>query len=305
MTLRRRLLPALAAAVLAGSLSACTSSLAGTVADPRVVRIVAAENTWGALATEIAGVHGSVTSLISNPNADPHSYEPTAADAVAVAEAQVVVVNGLGYDPWASQLAAASGVPQEVCEVGSVVGLVAGDNPHRWYDVADLVTVAHALAVLLGKADPTDSAYFSARATSFTTTGLAPLRAAIAEVRRRDPATPIAASESIVVPLVQSLGLRLLTPPRFLQSVAEGGDPASADLALIDQQLRDRRVAVYLLNRQNETPAVTSQVQTARAAGIPVVAWTETLEPVHQRLETWLLSEVRALQGALDRSRTR
>ncbi|HUY29536.1 MAG TPA: zinc ABC transporter substrate-binding protein [Acidimicrobiales bacterium] len=161
------------------------------------VPVVAAENFWGSIVTQVGGDRVSVTSIITNPNADPHAYEPTPADARAIASARLVVVNGIGYDPWAAKLVAADAGTSTVLDVGSLLGLRAGANPHRWYDPADVRRVVAAVAADLGRLDPAGASYFRRGARRFLTVALAPYDALVREIRSRYAGTPVGASESI------------------------------------------------------------------------------------------------------------
>jgi len=241
-----------------------------------------------------------VVSLIANPETDPHAYEPTAADARQVADAQVVVRNGAGYDPWMQRLLAADGGSRAVLDVGTLVGVAPGGNPHLWYSPAFVATfVAAATSDLVG-ADPADRDYFLARARQYLQVGLAGYHSAIDAIRSRFAGTPVGASESVVVYLCQALGLDLVTPPSFLRAISEGTDVSAADTATIDGQLRDRSLRVYLENTQNVTPDVQVQVRAARAAGISVVPVTETLQPAGVTFQAWQTSQLLALESALE-----
>jgi len=297
-----------ASAVAAASLvllSGCALSLPpggeGTSTySPHVVRVVAAEDFWGSIVAQVGGSHAHVVSLIANPETDPHAYEPTAADAREVADSQVAILNGAGYDPWMPRLLAADGGSRAVLDVGALVGVRPGGNPHLWYSpvfVARFVTSA--TSDLVG-ADPADRAYFEARAQHYVQVGLAGYHAAIAAIRSRYAGTPVGASESIVVYLCQALGLDLITPPTFLRAISEGTDVSAADTATIDTQLRARSMGVYLENTQNLTPDVQTQVRAARAAGIPVVPVTETLQPAGVTFQAWQTSQLLALETALE-----
>ena len=266
---------------------------------PRVVRVVAAEDFWGSIVAQVGGAHAHVDSVISNPETDPHAYEPTAADARRVADAQVTVLNGAGYDPWMQRLLAADGGSREVLDVGTLVGVAPGGNPHLWYSPSYVATFVTTATEDLVTADPADRTYFLDRAQRYVDVGLAGYHGAIAAVRSRYAGTPVGASESIVVYLCRALGLDLVTPPTFLRAISEGTDVSARDTATIDAQLRGRAVRVYLENAQNVTPDVQTQVRAARAAGIPVVAVTETLQPVGVTFQAWQTSQILALDSAL------
>ena len=294
--------------VVALALGACATSLPstgeGSVAyASRVVRGVAAEDTWGSIATQIGGAHAHVVSIIANPETDPHAYEPTAADARTLADAQVAVRNGAGYDPWMQRLLAADGGHRAVLDVGDLVGVAPGGNPHLWYDPSFVDRYIGAVTTDLQRADPADRAYFADRRSTYERVGLAPYHAAIARIRASFAGTPVGASESVVVYLCRALGLDLVTPPSFLRAISEGTDVSAADTATVDRQIATRSIAVYLENIQNLTPDVQAQVTAARAARIPLVAVTETLQPAGATFQAWQTAQLVALDTALERAR--
>src|SRR6516165_6992034 len=139
-----RWLRALPAGALALATAAVIAGCAGiSTASTNGVSVVAAENFWGSIAGQIAGNQASVQSIITNPAQDPHSYEPTANDARVLATSQLAIIDGAGYDQWAPKLLAANPDSSRiVLDVGKRFGLHDGDNPHRWYDPADVSTIA-------------------------------------------------------------------------------------------------------------------------------------------------------------------
>ncbi|HZU73704.1 MAG TPA: zinc ABC transporter substrate-binding protein [Acidimicrobiales bacterium] len=274
------------------------SAAALATGSPRVVAVVAAEDFWGSIAAQLGGAHARVTSLVTSPDADPHSYEPSALDAARVATAQLVIDNGLGYDPWAGRLLGA-GSSATVLDVGRLLGLVAGDNPHRWYDPADTTRVVAALAADLARLDPADAAYFAARRAWFESSALARYDGLIAAIRARYSGTPVGASESIFAMVAPALGLRVITPPSFLKAISEGSEVSAADKEAIDAQIRTGAIKVYVYNRQNLTPDVSAQLGEVRARGIPAVAITETLSPASATYQDWQADQLAALESAL------
>ena len=298
--------PALAAGVAVAALaltSACAtaSAPAEVGADRgRVVQVVAAENFWGSIAGQLGGSHARVTSIIANPDIDPHAYEPTTADARTLTTAQLAIVNGIGYDGWADKLLATnSDSGRTELNVGDLVGVAPGGNPHRWYSPADVRQVIARITADYQKLDPADAAYFAQRETVFETQTLAPYNRLIDSIKAAYAGTPIGASESIVVPLAQGLGLKMMTPESFLDAMSEGSDPTAADKSLIDQQIRDKQIKIYVYNTQNSTPDVTAQVRLAKQEGIPVATVTETLSPAGDTFEQWQVTELQGIQAAL------
>lgn len=286
--------------------AAATAAAGCTVAAPAPhgLQVVAAEGVWGSIAAQIGGPRVHVTSIVSSPAADPHDYEPTAADARAVAVAQVVIVNGAGYDPWASKLLAADPVHgRVVLDVGDVVGVGAGGNPHRWYSPGDVRKVVAAITRGLGRVAPKDARSFERRRTRFETVGLARYHALIAGIRRTSRGVPVGASESIFAPLARALGLDLVTPPAFLKAIAEGAEPSARDTAAIDRQIARRQIAVWVENGQNRTPDVERLTRAARARGIPVVEITETPSPAGATFQAWQSRQLEELAAALARAR--
>lgn len=276
--------------------------LAAVLASAVHLHVAAAESAWGSIAAQLGGARVRVTSVVSNPAADPHDYEPTSADARTLAGAQLVVVNGAGYDPWASQLDAANPVKGRiVLDVGALVGVRPGGNPHRWYSPADVRRVTAAIAADYATLDPRDAAYFRARRRWFETTALAQYTSYVVTIRRRFGDTRIGASESIVAPLASALGLRLVTPASFLDATAEGTEPTASDVATIDRQIARREIAAWVVNTQNETPVVARLTAAARKRGIPVVSVTETLSPAGSTFQQWQVRQLRAVLEALAR----
>lgn len=266
----------------------------------KVIRVVAAENFWGSVAAQLGGGHVKVTSIIDNPDADPHDYEPTAADARTVAGAQYTIVNGVGYDAWADKLLASSPAPGRVdLKVGDLVGVKPGGNPHRWYSPDDVHRVIERITDDYKKADPADAAYFDARKATFENTALGEYDDLISGIKAAYAGTPIGASESIVSPLADGLGLKMLTPYSFLSAISEGADPTAHDKSEIDRQIKDKLIKVYVYNSQNATPDIQQQVKEARAAGIPVATVTETLTPAGASFQQWQVTQLQGLRQAL------
>ena len=266
----------------------------------QVITAAASIDAWGSILAQLGGSHVKTTSIITNPNTDPHDYEPTPKDGVVIAKAALFVENGVGYDSWAAKAVAANPDPnRQVINVGQLVGIGDGGNPHRWYSPANVETVANAITADLKNADRADAAYFTTQRRKFETTGLASYHALVEQIRAKYSGVSVGASESIFAPLSDALGLNLITPPSFLKAISEGTDPSAADKAAIDAQISQKKIKVYVFNSQNSTPDVSAQVKEARKQGIPVASVTETLSPAGASFQDWQVAQLGVLQSAL------
>jgi zinc/manganese transport system substrate-binding protein len=282
----------------------CTTTVsANPVARPggeRIIDVVAAENFWGSLVSQLGGRHVRVLSLVSDPNADPHDYESSAQAARAVAGARYVVQNGAGYDSWMTKLLAANpATGRRVYDVGAALGKRPGDNPHLWYDPAYVTAACDHIEADLKALDPKDAGYFAARRAAVAA-AFAGIREQLGRIRRDDAGKPVAATESIFAYLAAYLGLKLVSPPAFMDAVAEGNDPPASSVVLFERQLSARQAAVLVYNKQTATALTTSVRAIAAAHHIPVVGVTETIQPPEQSFEQWFGAELTALSGALN-----
>ncbi len=301
----RRLVMVFAAGTAMVALTACATSSAGHEAagapgGGKVIEVAASTNAWGSILAQLGGTRVHATSIISNPDTDPHDYEPTPVDGRTIAGAKLFVENGIGYDTWAAKAIAAS--PDSgriVIDVGDLVGVSEGGNPHRWYSPSDVEKVADEITADLKKVDPAGATYFDSQRQAFENTGLARYHQLINDIKTTYAGTPVGASESVFVPLAMALGLDLITPAGFLKATSEGTDPSAADKAAIDHQISARTIKVYVFNSQNSTPDIAAQVSAAKKVGIPVSTVTETLSPAGASFQDWQSAQLQALQTAL------
>jgi zinc/manganese transport system substrate-binding protein len=289
----------LAALGVLASACAPAGGPAGPAARSRVIRVVASENFWGSIARQLGGSHVAVYSIISDPNADPHSFESSAASARAVAEADYVIENGAGYDDWISQLMSASPNPhRRVLSIARLLGKHPGDNPHFWYNPRYVTAVENRVEADLKALDPAAAAYFTARRKA-TDAAFAGLRAQLARIRRDYAGQPVASTESIAVYLARYLRLRLISPPAFMTAISEGNEPPAASVALFAQQLAARQPRVLIYNEQTATALTTSMRELAARYRVPVAGVTETIQPPGLSYQRWLSGELTVLERAL------
>ena len=299
-TILRSCVAAGAMLLATGAASGCSSTNASASGPGHRIRVVAAENFWGSIAAQLAGRDADVSSIINNPDTDPHDYEPTAHDARTVASADLVIENGIGYDPWAQQLIAADAKSSRgVLNVGQLLGIADSGNPHQWYSQASVTRFIHQVASDLETLDPRHRSDYERNERAYESTGLARYSSLIAEIKRRYAGTPIGASESIITPWAQTLGLDLRTPESFLEAIAEGNEPTASDKATADEQIREHQIKVFVFNSQNSTPDVQRLVDEARQEHIPVTDVTETLAPANVSFQDWQVRELDGLLGAL------
>jgi zinc/manganese transport system substrate-binding protein len=281
-------------------LAGCGSSTGTLAAAGGKVRVVAAENFWGSVAGQLGGDRVQAASILTNPDTDPHSYEPTPQDGRTIANAQYVIVNGAGYDAWADKLLAANPVSgRVVLNVGDLIGQREGDNPHMWYSPTYVSRVIDRITTDLKALDSADSSYFDQQRATYQSTGLKRYDDLRAAIRQAYSGVPVGATESIFVYLADDLGLNLTTPPGYMKATNEGTDPTAADTTTFDQQIERGQIKVMVFNRQNSTPDIQQLVDGAKTRGIPVVSITETLAPANATFQDWQSSQLAALQQAL------
>jgi zinc/manganese transport system substrate-binding protein len=263
------------------------------------VDVVAAENVYGNIAAQIGGSHVSVTSILTNPNADPHLFEPKSSNVLAVAVAKVVLQNGLGYDAFMTRLEdAAPSSSRTVVTMADVLGVHGKDaNPHLWYDVPAFRRIGLAVADALTHADPSHGPTYHEGLIRFIES-LDPLMHEVATIRARYMGAPVAYTEPVPGYLLTAADLRNLAPDSFTRPIEEGTEPAPAAVSAMDELVAKQRIRALLYNSQAVSPITARLRDAAQAAGIPVVPVTETLPP-GLSFQQWQLSEARALAAAL------
>jgi len=264
------------------------------------LRIVAAETVYGDVAGQLAGPHGAVTSVLSDPAQDPHLFEASPSVARAVADAAIVVLNGADYDPWMRRLLA--GAPKsmrQVVDVGQLAGWRAGSNPHLWFDPTVIPVVARAVAASLAQADAVHGGDYEARLGAFLAS-LAPIDARVAALRSRYSGVAVTATEPVFGLMASALGLSMRNG-RFQLAVMNDAEPRLSDVAAFEADLRGRRVQVLFYNSQASGTAGRRMVALARASQVAVVGVAET-KPAGLSYQDWMLAQLDALERALERA---
>ena len=280
--------------------SAILPAQTSSTSAPAMIQVVAGENFWGSLISQLGGTHTQVLSIVTDPNADPHEYESNSADAQAIANANFVIVNGAGYDDWALKLIAASNTPkQKVLNVADLLGKKQGDNPHFWYSPAYVNETVKAMYSDLVLIDPADTAYYTQQYSALNSS-LGVYNSRISEIKQKFAGTKVASTESIFEYLANATGLDLISPPAFMEAVAEGNDPPAQSVVEFQQQIQSGNVSVLVYNAQTVTPLTQNIKAMAAAKGIPIVAVTETIQPPDVSFQVWMNAELISLQNALN-----
>ncbi|MFC5993748.1 metal ABC transporter solute-binding protein, Zn/Mn family [Pseudonocardia hispaniensis] len=307
-------------AALALALTACGSGDAGTggapAADVGTVRVVASTNVYGSIVRAVGGNRVTVTSIIDDPSADPHSHEATPAEAASVTQAQLVVLNGGGYDDFMSKIVNSAGGHRPVIDAVEVSGLEPALEPghdhadghdhgefneHVWYSLPTMQTVASRIAGELARLDPASAAEFTANAERFNTQVGELLERATA-IGTSHPGARVAVTEPVPGWLLHDAGLTDATPEEFAHAVETDTDPPAAVLQQTLALFTGDPVRALLLNAQTQTPTTDQVKQAAVRAGVPVVEVTETLPEGTTDYLSWMGGQIDALSRAVDRS---
>jgi zinc/manganese transport system substrate-binding protein len=259
-------------------------------------------NQWRDLVAHSGGDCVAVTTILDRPGVDPHEYEPTPAGQAALVGAKLVVMNGRGYDAWATRALEAVGDRPPVIEAAGVPGAaVPGGNPHVWNDPATVDAVSGAVTGELRRLLPGAEDYLAERATAWKAE-LEPYHAEVRRLAGPAAARSYAATEPVYDPMLAVLGLRDATPPGYRAASAGESEPAPGDLAALQAVLRNRAVDVLVYNTQT-AGALPEQIRrTAEEAGVPVVEVSESMPPDQPGFVAWQLSQLRRLDAALGRA---
>ena len=265
-----------------------------------VINAIGAENEYANVLSQIGGRYVHVSSILNNPNTDPHTFEASPQVAQEVSGAQLIVQNGVGYDTFMNKIESASPDPKrKVIIVQNLLGLPDDTpNPHLWYSPKTMPAAARAMAADLSALLPAHKAFFQANLVKFDKS-LTPWLNAIAAFKARYPNTPVATTEPVADYMLQAAGTDNLTPFTFQADIMNGVDPSPEDIALENGFFTQHKVKVFCYNQQVVDSLTTSIRQTALKAGVPVVGVYETMPTPGYDYQSWMLAEVNALQKAV------
>jgi len=293
-----------AIAMIASNQNSASPGNNSAVTGNKTIQVIAAENFWGSLVSQIGGTHVQVLSIVSDPNADPHEYESNTQTAMAVANADYIIVNGAGYDDWATKLIGAGVKPDcKVLNVANLLGKKNGDNPHFWYSPDYVNQTVKQMELDLISIDPANASYYEQNYANLELS-LEPYQNRIAEIKQQYGGTQVAATESVFQYLANATGLDLVSPQAFTQAVSEGNDPPAQSVVEFEGQLNSKNVSMLVYNQQTITPITENMKSMAAQDGIPVVGITETIQPSGVSFQDWMNSELISLQDALNSTKT-
>ena len=296
----------LSAALLA---SACSSSptspgagggTSAAAASSTTITAIGAENEYADVIAQVGGKYVRASSIMSNPNTDPHTFEASPAVAREISAADLIVQNGVGYDDWATTIEnAAPSTARKVINVQQLLGLPnSTPNPHLWYKPTTMPAVANAIATDLAQIDPAHASYYKANAAAFIAS-LTAWTKAIATFAAAHPNTPVATTEPVADYLLQAAGADIMTPWTFQADIMNGTDPSPQDTAIEKSLFTQHKVKVFLYNQQVTDALTESFISLAQANGIPVVGVYETMPTPGFDYQSWMLAEVNALSKAV------
>jgi zinc/manganese transport system substrate-binding protein len=285
-------------------LSACSGGSAGsaTPSSSTTLNVVAAENFYGDIVKQLGGSHVSVTSILSDPNIDPHQYESSAQTAITVSQAQLVIENSGGYDDWMDKILSGSPNSNRLVLKGFDVAQVKlPENEHVWYSIDNVATIAQAITDDLKKLDSADAVTFDSNLQTFKQS-LQPIQQKIVAIKSKYAGTPVGLTETIYLYQAVPLGLNVLTPFEFQKAMAEGNDPPADTVVTAENQINHHQIKVLIYNEQTVTSFTTKLENDARAQNIPIVPVTETMPP-GKTYQTWMLDQLNTLEQDLQRTR--
>jgi zinc/manganese transport system substrate-binding protein len=261
------------------------------------IHIVTAENFYGGVARQIGGDQVAVTSILSNPDQDPHLFTVDPATARALAHADIVVESGIDYDPWMAQLDDAHpNAKRASIVVADLIGAKAGDNPHIWYQPETMPAYARKLAEILSARDPAHAADYRKRLADFLAT-LEPVTAKIAALKAKLGGTDVLATEPVFGYMAGALGFKM-HDMGFQNHVMNNVEPTARETEEFETLLKQHKVKLLFYNGQASDPVASRMQDIARQAGVPVVGVTET-EPADTTFASWMLTQLDEVEKAL------
>lgn len=315
ITVRTSITAALAGLGLLLTACGTTPEASAPTASNRIP-VVTSTNVYGEIVESIGGSKVNVTAIISRTSQDPHSYEATAQDRLAISKAKLVLENGGGYDDFIHTMVDDNNIPHDsIISAVEVSGLdpeadstpsatAESDhdhgtfNEHVWYSPQAMSRLADAVAVKLGSIDPGSAAEFTANAASFKS-GLTELEGKLAAIKKARGGSRVAVTEPVPLYLLEAAGLENRTPAEYTAAIEEGTDVSPAVLKAATALAASPGTKLLAYNEQTDGPQTEALKNAATAAGTPVVNFSETLPDGKTYLQ-WMADNVGNISKALE-----
>lgn len=286
---------ALASVGMLASVAACGSGRSSSEKSG-TIEVVASVNQWGTVAKTLGGGNVNVTSIINSTNVDAHDYEPTTSDIAKLQKAQVIIVNGAGYDAWAVK--AAQSAKATVVNAAEVGGVKDGDNPHVWFSADVRKAVAQAITEAYEQADAAKRSDFDKLHDQWKSEENN-VESKIAEVKQKSDGLAYAATESVASYLAEDMGLTDATPSGYVRATANESEPTPTDIKQFTDALKSGEIKLLIVNTQEESELTSKITDAAKSASVPMVELTEQMPERYDSLTAWMEGLVDAFSKAI------
>lgn len=286
---------ALASVGMLASVAACGSGRSSSEKSG-TIEVVASVNQWGTVAKTLGGGNVNVTSIINSTNVDAHDYEPTTSDIAKLQKAQVIIVNGAGYDAWAVK--AAQSAKATVVNAAEVGGVKDGDNPHVWFSADVRKAVAQAITEAYEQADAAKRSDFDKLHDQWKSEENN-VESKIAEVKQKSDGLAYAATESVASYLAEDMGLADATPSGYVRATANESEPTPTDIKQFTDALKSGEIKLLIVNTQEESELTGKITDAAKSASVPMVELTEQMPERYDSLTAWMEGLVDAFSKAI------
>lgn len=286
---------ALASVGMLASVAACGSGRSSSEKNG-TIEVVASVNQWGTVAKTLGGGNVNVTSIINSTNVDAHDYEPTTSDIAKLQKAQVIIVNGAGYDAWAVK--AAQSANATIVNAAAVGGVNDGENPHVWFSADVRKAVAQAITEAYEQADAAKKSDFDKLHDQWKSEENN-VESKIAEVKQKSDGLAYAATESVASYLAEDMGLTDATSSGYARATANESEPTPTDIKQFTDALKAGEIKLLVVNTQEESELTGKITNAAKSANVPMVNLTEQMPEQYDSLTAWMESLVDAFSKAI------
>lgn len=286
---------ALASVGMLASVAACGSGQS-TSEKNGTIEVAASVNQWGTVAKALGGDNVNVTSIINSTNVDAHDYEPTTSDIAKLQKAQVIIVNGAGYDAWAVKAAqTANAIIVNAAEIG---GVNDGENPHVWFSADVRKAVAQAITEAYEQADAAKKNDLDKMNDQWAAEENN-VESKIAEVKQKTDGLAYAATESVASYLAEDMGLADATPSGYARATANESEPTPTDIKQFTDALKAGEIKLLVVNTQEESELTGKITDAAKSVEVPMVELTEQMPEQYDSLTAWIAALVDAFSQAI------